>query len=170
MKPIRFAILLALALNTSCATKKIVFIAGGPSHAPGHHEHRAGCLLLKSCLDKLPGVTSVVHSNGWPVDEKSAFEGAAAIIVYSDGAGGHPLLKSNRLETIGALMKRGVGLACIHFAVEPTKENGEKEFLDWIGGAFETDWSVNPHWTADFKSFPQHPITRGVKPFSMDDE
>ena len=46
--------------------KKIVFIAGRPSHGPGEHEHRAGCLLLKSCLDKVASVTSVVYSNGWP--------------------------------------------------------------------------------------------------------
>ena len=43
-------------------------------------------------------------------------------------------------------MKKGVGLVCLHYAVEPTKEAGEKEFLDWIGGCFETDWSVNPTW------------------------
>ena len=40
----------------------------------------------------------------------------------------------------------------------------------WLGGYFEVFWSVNPHWTADFKSFPKHPITRGVKPFSLKDE
>jgi hypothetical protein len=42
--------------------KKIVFIAGAPSHGPGEHEHRAGCLLLKSCLDQVKGVTSIVYS------------------------------------------------------------------------------------------------------------
>jgi type 1 glutamine amidotransferase len=67
-------------------------------------------------------------------------------------------------------MDRGVGLACLHFAVEPTVENGEKEFLEWIGGAFEVNLSVNPHWNADFKKFPKHPIARGVKPFQINDE
>jgi hypothetical protein len=42
--------------------------------------------------------------------------------------------------------------------------------LDWTGGYFETFWSVNPHWKAEFKELPKHPITRGVKPFFMDDE
>ena len=31
-------------------------------------------------------------------------------------------------------------------------------------------WSVNPWWTPDFKELPQHDITRGVKPFSINDE
>jgi len=162
--------MLACAIAAGAAEKKIVFVAGNPSHRPGDHEHRAGCLLLKSCLDNVPGVTSVVYSNGWPQDPKTAFDGAATIVVYSDGGGGHPLLQSDRLQSIGALMKQGVGLVCIHYAVEPTKDKGQKEFLDWIGGAFETHWSVNPHWTAEFKALPSHPIARGVKPFTCDDE
>jgi type 1 glutamine amidotransferase len=126
--------------------------------------------LLKSCLDQVPGIASVVYSNGWPTEGASAFDGAAAIVVYADGGGGHPLLKDDRLKEIGALMDKGVGLVCLHYAVEPTIEKGQKEFLDWIGGAFEINWSVNPHWDADFKKLPDHPIARGVKPFQINDE
>lgn len=171
MKKLLFAlVLMSTALMVSGADKKIVFIAGKPSHRSGEHEHRAGCLLLQECLKNVPGVTSVVYSNGWPADAKAAFEGAAAIVVYCDGGGGHPLLQEDRLKTIGALMDQGVGLACLHYGVEPTIPKGQKEFLDWIGGAFEINWSVNPHWVADFKKFPDHPISRGVKPFAINDE
>ena len=156
-------------LSALAADKKIVFIAGAVSHGPGEHEHRAGCLLLKACLDQAGGVTSEVYSNGWPADA-TVFDGAAAIVIYSDGGGGHPFLQEDHLKTIGALMDKGVGLVCLHYAVEPTKEKGEKEFLDWMGGAFEINWSVNPHWSADFKEFPKHPITKGVNPFKIQDE
>ncbi|MFO1514319.1 MAG: ThuA domain-containing protein [Verrucomicrobiota bacterium] len=159
-----------VGLNAVAADKKIVFIAGNPSHGPGEHEHRAGCLLLQSCLQNVPGVTTVVYTNGWPADPEVAFADAAAIIVYCDGGGGHTLLRENRLQTIGGLMKKGVGLACLHYGVEPTKEKGQPEFLDWIGGAFEINWSVNPHWDANFNKLPNHPITRGVKPFQIRDE
>ncbi len=150
--------------------RKIVFIAGGPSHGPSEHEHRAGCLLLKSCLDKMPGITSEVYSNGWPADPGRSFAGAATIVLYSDGGGGNPFIADDRLGTIGALMDQGVGLVCIHYAVEPTKEGGEKEFLDWLGGCFELNWSVNPTWEADFKQLPNHPVTRGVTRFQLADE
>ena len=171
MKKLLLTIACALAFICAsfAADKKIIFIAGKPSHRSGEHEHRAGCLLLKSCLDNFPGVTSVVYSNGWPTDAK-AFDDAATIVVYSDGGGGHPLLQEDRLKSIGALMDKGVGLVCIHYAIEPTLEKGQKEFLDWLGGAFEINWSVNPHWDAEFKSLPTHPITRGVKPFTIRDE
>jgi type 1 glutamine amidotransferase len=151
------------------ADKKIVFLAGAPSHGPGEHEHRAGCLLLKSCLDQVPGIQSIVITNGWPQDE-SVFTGADAIVVYCDGGKGHPLLQGERLNTIGRLMDSGVGLACIHYGVEPTRERGQQEFVEWIGGCFEIHWSVNPAWTAEIQPLPVHPATRGVRPFSVRDE
>jgi len=171
MKPfIALGLLLAGGvLVASAADKKILLLAGPPSHGPGEHEHRAGCLLLKSCLDRVPGVSAVVYSNGWPKDP-AVFEGAATVVLYSDGGGGHPALQDDRLEQLGALMKKGVGLVCIHYATEPTLEKGEQEFIDWIGGCFEIDRSVNPHWDANFKVLPQHPITRGVEPFTIKDE
>ena len=157
------------ALFLEAADKKIVLIAGRPSHGPGHHEHRAGSLLLEKCLDQIPGITSVVHSNGWP-QSADAFDGAAAIVIYSDGGGGHPAIQKDRLKLMGDLMNKGVGLGCIHYAVEVPKDKGGAEFLQWIGGYFETHWSVNPHWDADFKALPKHPITRGVTPFKIRDE
>ncbi len=169
MKRLLFTLLVAMTLPAVAADKKIVFLAGKPSHRSGEHEHRAGCLLLQSCLANVPGVTSVVYSNGWPTDPK-AFDGAATIVLYSDGAGGHPFIQEDRLKTLGALMDNGVGLVLLHFAVEPTKEKGQKEFLDWVGGAFEIHWSVNPHWEADFAKLPTHPITRGLQPFRSNDE
>jgi type 1 glutamine amidotransferase len=164
------AILVFAAFTVSAADKKIVLVAGKASHRSGDHEHRAGSLLLKSCLDKVRGVTSVVHSNGWPADPVAAFDGAATIVVYCDGGAQHPATQGDRKEQLDALMKKGVGIVFIHYAVEPTLENGQKEFLNWMGGAFEIHWSVNPHWVADFKTLPKHPITRGVKPFACEDE
>jgi type 1 glutamine amidotransferase len=171
MNRILFALMVVAAGMTAAAENaKIVFLAGPPSHGPGDHEHRAGCLLFKSCLDKFPGVTSEVYSNGWPQNPEAAFAGAATVVIYSDGGGGHPFLRGDRLKTIGEMMKQGVGLVCLHYAVEPTKEKGEKEFLDWIGGCFETDRSVNPTWRPDFKPLPTHAITRGVSAPNLNDE
>jgi type 1 glutamine amidotransferase len=161
--------LLATLAAVHAADKKIVFLAGPPSHGPGDHEHRAGCLLLSRCINQVPGVTSVVYSNGWPT-EVTAFEGADAVIIYSDGGGGHPAIRPERLQVLNELMNRGVGLGLLHYAVEVPKDRGGAEFLKWAGGYFETYWSVNPFWTAEFKTLPDHPITRGVQPFSIRDE
>jgi hypothetical protein len=153
----------------SAADARIVLLAGPPSHGPLSHEHNAGIQLFAKCLAGVQGIRTEMHLNGGPEDW-SGFEGAAAIVIYSDGGARHPALQGNRLETLGRILARGAGLATIHYAVEPTPARGLKEFLAWQGGAFEPDWSVNPHWDADFTSLPVHPITRGVRPFKTNDE
>lgn len=149
--------------------KKVVFVAGNPSHAPGDHEHRAGSLLLANTLNESTGgkLLATVYSNGWPQDP-SAFANADAIVMYSDGGGGH--MVNPRLADVEAAHQRGVGIGCIHYAVEIPKGPGGEHFLKWIGGYFETDWSVNPHWDAEFKSFPAHPVAAGLGEFKVNDE
>ena len=158
-------------LELADGRKKLVMVAGKPSHPPGQHEHRAGVMLLEQCLDAagLPLVTAV-YTGGWPADS-TAFDNADAIFFFADGGGNHPVVQSNRLAQIDALAKRGVGVACLHYAVEVPKEKGGPEFLSWLGGYFEPHWSVNPHWKlAQTELAEGHPITRGVKPFETQDE
>jgi type 1 glutamine amidotransferase len=162
---------LGLVAGSVAAPKKVVMLAGKPSHGPLSHEHNAGIQLLAKCLKQGASglVAPVVTLNGWPSDE-SIFEGADAVVIYSDGGGGHPAVRGDNLLKLGKLMEKGVGFLTIHYAVEPTTNKGNKEFIDWQGGCFETHWSVNPHWTANFSKLPKHPITRGVKPFKANDE
>ena len=169
MRIILAVLTLAFTAAVSAADKKIVLLAGRASHGSGQHEFKAGCELLKNCLNAIPGIKAEVHQNGWPQDE-SAFEGADAIVIYSDGGGGHPFHRPERREQIAKLVEKGVGLGAAHYAVEVPKGPSGDAFLDWIGGYFETHWSVNPHWVADFKKLPSHPVTRGVKPFAINDE
>jgi type 1 glutamine amidotransferase len=158
-------------LKLTDGRKKVILVAGRPSHAPGEHEFRAGCMLAERCLDAtgLPLVTAV-YTNGWPEDP-TAFDNADAVFFFADGGDGHPVIQSNRLAQIDALAKRGVGVACLHYAVEVPKEKGGSEFLNWLGGYFEKDWSVNPHWKLTASQLADgHPITRGVRPFATQDE
>jgi len=134
--------------------KKLVLVAGRPSHRSGEHEFRAGSLLLQKCLaEACPRLVTEVATGGWPTDP-TAFDNADAVFFFADGGGGHPVLQSNRLAQIDALAKRGVGIACLHYAVEVPKEKGGPQFLDWLGGYFAVG----------------HPITRGVQPFETNDE
>ena len=158
------------ALNAAGKAPKVVLIAGKPSHGPGDHEFNAGITLLDKCLKRCGLVEPVVVRGGWPADE-SVFDGAAAVIFFMDGGGGHPMIQSTRLGTVmKPLIDRGVGLGCLHYAVEVPKGEPGDRFLDWIGGYYESGFSTNPHWTAEIKSLPQHAITQGVKPFAVKDE
>lgn len=150
-------------------SRKIVLIAGEPSHPSGQHEFNAGAIILARCLNEqsgLPVQVKVVH-NGWPKDE-SVFNGADAIIVYSDGNAKHPV--TGHEEVMNEMITNGMGLMCMHYGVEvPAGEQGEY-FKKWFGGHYESGFSTNPHWTADAKLDSTHPIGNGVPDFTANDE
>jgi hypothetical protein len=149
--------------------KKVVLVAGKQSHGPGEHEFNAGVQLLDKCLQGKENVLSTFYLSGWPHDP-TAFDNADAVLFYMDGGAGHPVIQGNHIEIIDGLAKKGVGLGFAHFAVEvPAGKSGEA-LQRWIGGYYEHQYSVNPMWKPDYVSFPTHPVTRGVKPFSVVDE
>ena len=137
------------SLTAVAADKKVVLVAGNPSHGPGDHEFNAGILLLSKCLKDIGGVDPVVVKGGWPTDE-SVFDGASSIVFFMDGGGGHPIIQKDRIDhVLKPLMDKGVGLVCMHYAVEVPKGKPGNTFSDWIGGYYESGFSTNPHWTAD---------------------
>lgn len=148
--------------------RKVVFLAGEPSHGYGAHEHFAGCqLLARRLMEAMPEFECEVFRHVWP-DDEAALEDCDAIVMYCDGGQGHPV--NRHLDLVDRLARKGTGIVCIHYGVEVPKGDSGNHFLDWIGGYFETDWSVNPHWTARFEALPDHPVTRGVRPFAIEDE
>ena len=148
-------------------TRKVVFLAGRKSHGYASHEHRAGCMLLAKALNDSGLDIEATVVNIWPEDP-TILDDADAIVSFADGGGGHPLLR--HMPEIDAHMQRGVGLVCLHYAVEVPKGKPGANWLRWLGGYFETHWSVNPHWTANFATLPAHAITHGVSPFAINDE
>ncbi len=157
--------------------KHIVLIAGKPSHPPRMHEFNAGVQLLSKCLktfDEQSGEVALDVQfvlNGWPKDEKLLTQ-ADAVIFYMDGGGGHEVVQESgrRMKLIEELALKGVGIGCMHYAVEVVPNQAGREFQRWIGGHYEHMFSCNPIWEPTFSSLPEHPITRGVKPFQVKDE
>lgn len=149
--------------------KKVVLLGGQKSHGYGAHEHNAGVDLLAAALNKNhPGIHAVSYHDGNPADP-TALDNADAVIVYADGGLRHPW--HSYVRNIDAAARRRVGVGALHFGVEvPTGDLGQK-FFDWIGGHYERWWSVNPHWNLEQPELAEnHPITNGVKPFTVNDE
>jgi type 1 glutamine amidotransferase len=163
-----FMVTAATAL-TPDGRHKLVFIAGKPSHPPGMHEFKAGTMLLEKCLTQVPSLVVDRHEMGWVKDE-ATFSNADAVVIYADGGKGHPAVQDTHLQTIQKLIEKGVGFGVMHYGVEVVPDLGGKEFQAWLGGHYENSFSCNPIWEPSFATFPEHPITRGVKPFQIDDE
>ncbi len=148
--------------------KRVLIVAGSRSHGPGDHEFFAGSAILMNLLKQNPNVFPIMARDGWPKNEK-LLESADCIVMYMDGGGGHPAIKSERMKLIQKQLDRGAGWVNLHYAVEYPKEPG-KTVLGWMGGYYEQGYSINPHWDAHVRSLPKHEITRGVKPFTLRDE
>jgi type 1 glutamine amidotransferase len=147
------------------APKRIVFIGDKPSHGPGEHECNAGCLLLARLLrENVRGIETVVYRGGWPAVPR-AVDKAAAIVLFTNGGPGHPA--ANHLDEMEPVIKAGAGLVVLHWGLDIGKGLGGERFLEWLGGYYDPEWSVNPFWTARFHNIPSHPVTRGVRPFAM---
>jgi len=147
--------------------KQVLMIAGKPSHGFGAHEHYAGLRILAETLQAASDDLKVQVVRGWPEDA-ALIDAADSIVIFSDGGGGHPAIP--HLESLAKKLDQGCGFVCLHYAVEVPKGKAGEAWLKYLGGYFETDWSVNPHWTAEFTQLPEHPITRGVQPFAIQDE
>ncbi|MFK8111677.1 MAG: ThuA domain-containing protein [Rubripirellula sp.] len=164
--------LLSIAPSFSQAeTKKIVIVAGKPSHPPRMHEFNAGVQLLAKCLKEVPTVDAQVVLNGWPADE-SVFKNADAVIFFMDGGGRHEVVQEDgrRLKVVDEWAQKGVGLGFMHYGVEVVADQAGEEFKRWIGGHYENMHSCNPMWEPHFITLPDHPIANGVKPFQIKDE
>lgn len=165
-------------IETQTRGKRIVILAGRPSHPPGMHEFRAGSLLLQKAMSGVKGVTVDVIPMGWPkktvdgkeVDDHAALDGADAVFIYADGGKNHPAIQNDRVQVLDALAKKGVGLAFGHYGVEVPVGEPAAAMHRWLGGYYETNYSVNPMWAPKFETFPSHPVTRGVGPFATHDE
>jgi type 1 glutamine amidotransferase len=149
------------------APRQIVFIAGGDSHGKGEHEHKGGSTLLAGNLKAAFPDAEILVIQGWP-DDLTPLKEASSIVVFCDGGEDH--LLAPHLTKLDQILDHGTGLVMLHFALEIPKGEGGQYFQKWIGGYFETHWSVNPIFTAHFDSIPRHPVTSGVKPFAIRDE
>ncbi|MBI5692560.1 MAG: ankyrin repeat domain-containing protein [Verrucomicrobia bacterium] len=156
----------AVGLAAATAPATILFISGDPSHGPGEHRFPDGCRLLAGALNRAELPVRAEVSLGWP--EAAQLDRATALVLYSDGLDRH--VANGHVAALRRHTGTGRGLAVLHFAVEPSPGDLADYLLETIGGRFETDWSVNPLWTVREPTLPTHEVTRGVGPFTMEDE
>lgn len=151
---------------TDANAAKIVFIAGGNYFKPGEHEYVAGCAVLMDLVRQTPGVATVLAVD-WP-KKPETLAGAKAVVLFADGGDKHSLLKPDRAAEWQKLVDAGCGLVMLHQGVDVPKDFGDR-MRSFAGAAWEKGFSQRAHWIDEFKTFPDHPICRGVTPFKIDD-
>ena len=174
------AILLSACIATA-APKKVVLIAGPiTGHPNDAHEYEKNVTLLKHLLDQQQGIfVTEAHYRGWPKNPDTLND-ADTIFFTSDGTDrketDHPLYVGDHFKVIEKQMKRGCGLVFFHWSTFHPKRVHD-QITEWVGGYFDYESGPPPRnwysaiqtWTAD--AVPrEHPITRGVKPFRVEEE
>ena len=170
---------------------EIVFVAGPKDHGvPGRHEYGKDLAFLKGCIDHssdLKGVATKLYTGQAP--DASELQNAAVIVLESSGdriprethaifpqdaTTDHATYDSatfERLQSVDQLMKKGVGLVVIHYTTWVNNPAGRKYFLDWAGGYYEDGYSkvLRSTWSVE-PAKADHPILRGVTPWTADEE
>ncbi len=146
--------------------KRIVFIAGSNFFKLGEHEYREGCSVLMDLVRQTKGVTATLALD-WP-EKQETLQGADAVVLLFDGAAKHPLLNARRRQQFQELVDKGAGVVPLHQGVDVPAELHDAG-RGWFGAVWEKGSSQRGHWVHRYDTFPEHPITRGVTPFSIDD-
>jgi len=175
-------------LVTGCQqpeTRQLLIVAGKKSHAARHHEYLKQARLLKMMLEKSPNnpeISVSIYLDEWP--EPAALQDAHVIMFISDGIDAGfgqevPFMASaERMTQMQQLMEQGVGFITYHFSTFANDSLGQF-VLDWGGGYFdwqneqgEREWYSAIKWLNGSLQFPNpdHPVCRGVQPFSLVDE
>ncbi len=166
-------------------SKKIVLLAGPlDDHPLETHEYEKNVLLLKHCLETAPnagGIRTEVHFNGWPTDP-GTLDDADTIFLTSGGSdrneSDHPLYVGDRFKVFEKQMKRGCGVVFFHWSTfHPARRH--EQITEWVGGYFDYETGPGPRkwysaiqtWNARaIPGLPDHPVLRGVKPFTVKEE
>ena len=164
------------------AETRVLIVVGPSTHPPGSHEVAAGGRLMKSCIESMgnvPGVKADIVTE-WPKDQ-AVLDAASTVVFIGDT---FPLARmpdtQGNLASLGAMMKRGCGIVCVHYATglraEDVAADGAHPLLGWLGGYFATKCV---HHQSIAKIYPAatiapaaaaHPVSRGWKEFTLHDE
>ena len=133
--------------------------------------------VAQKCLSGIL-VCPKVYSNGWPTqvvdgkdhgDNNAVFDGAAGgdLLRWRRGT---PRIRPEHVKVLTPVAARAAEGWICPLCGGSAQGRPPDAMHRWIGGNYEDHFSVNPMWSPQYSSFPTHPVTRGVKPFSNRDE
>lgn len=161
---------------------RVLIVVGPSKHPPGTHEVAAGGRLMKHGLEQMENLSGVKADvvEGWP--DQSLRDAASTIVFIGDMFPPNRLPHAQQnLADLDAMMRRGVGIACVHYATglhgDDVGADGDHPLLRWMGGYFAN--RSCPHHESIARVFPtatitpaasEHPVSRGWREFTLHDE
>lgn len=177
------------------ARRKIVFLAGPKDHGRinnGRHEYEKDLRALAAYLEAAPNLKGMIETKvyvGKAPRDLTEIQDASAFVIESssdrDVKETHPLFPQEPntdrrtydaettawLQQFDSIVKKGAGVAVFHYSTWVEHWVARKYYLQWIGALWVMTGSTNPvaEWSMTVKN-EEHPILRGVKPWTYRDE
>jgi len=158
----------------AAAPKKLLLLAQGPDgHPPQTHEYVAGLEILQRCLKNIPDleVSLVRADEPWREGPELLGKADGVVIFLSEGA---KWLSRDprRLAAFNQLAARKGGIVGLHWGIGTRDAADIDAFVKLLGGCHggpERKYQVLAKAEVRIAE-PQHPITSGIKPFTVRDE
>jgi type 1 glutamine amidotransferase len=141
-----------------------ILLVSGPAGTNSKHQ---AAQALSAVGGALRARSAAVVAAEWP----GSFAGFRSVVLFCEGGRLHPLSDEGRLQALSAHVAAGGGLVVLHSAM--VLEGGAGQRLrSWLGGGFTPERSTLPEvaWPAAVPRLPAHPVTRGLRPFTVEDE
>ena len=149
---------------------KVLLIGKQPDHPRGSHMYMHVSNVLASCLDNVPGVTTIV-SQGWPEDPET-LKNVTTLVVYSSPAA-ELLMDGPGAKQLDSMMRSGVGLVTIHWASSVFEKNLDRlgdRWGEYLGGFWVSNYGLSTDVSSLTQLVPDHPICRGWQEYELRDE
>jgi hypothetical protein len=165
-------ILLAASAALADGPKKVLLLAGKPSHSRGAHEHIAGLKLLQECLQDVAGLETSFHlaDGKWP-EGPGLIRKADGIALYLDTGSHWEQATAERKAALDDLMARGGGVVALHWAIGGQEAKFIPFHLKLVGGCHGGPDRKYTFGEADLKLVaPDHSIARATQGLHLKDE
>ena len=162
---------------------QILIVVGPSDHPPGTHEVAAGGRLMKYCLENATNLKGIQVDcvDAWPKDPR-VLDAASSVVFIGDTFPPQRMQDTSLiLAQLDAMMARGCGIACVHYATglwgKDVQPDGKHPLLGWLGGYFANKTCPHHKGVAQIyeaatiaPATSTHPIARGWKEFTLNDE
>ncbi|MBC8356451.1 MAG: ThuA domain-containing protein [Planctomycetes bacterium] len=154
-------------------TKTVLLLSQSPDgHPPMTHEYAAGLRIVEQCLTSVPNI-KVKHANAdgpWPEGPELIRDADCVVMFLSEGARWtHE--DPRRIEAFAQLASRGGGFVTLHWGMGTKEARYIDGYLKLFGGCHGGPDRKYKVLDADVSvATANHPITRGIKDFSIREE
>lgn len=153
--------------------KRVLLLGQQPDGHPwSTHEYMAGVNIMAACLQKVPGLQTIIVQADEPwTDGPELLDGADGAVVFLSEGGKWLGADPKRRAAFQRLARRGGGLVCLHWGMGCQEAKYIADYVALFGGCHGgPDRKFRVVETTLLLATPDHPVLRGIEPVEVREE